>query len=256
VSPSESGRLRLLLLGGTGEARELAGRLAGDPRFAVVTSLAGRTETPALPPGAVRIGGFGGEDGFARYLEGERIDAVLDATHPFARRISQTAYRVCLRLNRPYLRLERPAWQPEAGDHWLEVPDLDSGLKLACRTAATLFASIGRPQWPHLLAYRHCRFIVRTIDPIVPPAAHILPVAGRPPYTVAGDRDLLLRFHVEALLVRNAGGAGAKPKLIAARSLGLPVVMIRRPPLAVAPVVADLDAAQLWLEGLLRGRSR
>lgn len=256
MSPSESGRFRLLLLGGTGEARELASRLADDLRLQVVSSLAGRTATPALPPGAVRIGGFGGEDGFARYLAEERIDAVLDATHPFARRITETAYRVCLRLKRPYLRLERPAWQPEAGDCWLEVPDLASGLKLACGTAATLFVSIGQREWPHLLAYRHCRFIVRTIDPVAPPAAHILPVFGRPPYTVAGDRELLQRFAVTCLLVRNAGGAGARPKLIAARSLGLPVVMIQRPPLSVAPVVPDLASAQLWLEDLLRGRSR
>ncbi len=256
MSRNEPRPLRLLLLGGTGEARELAERLSEDSRVEVVTSLAGRTRAPALPPGPVRIGGFGGEEGLARFLREGRIGAVLDATHPFARRITRTAHGVCARLGLPYLRLERPPWQPVDGDLWTVVPDLEAGLAAACREGATVFVNIGRADWPRLLARRQCRFVIRTVEPCHPPAPHVAVVAGRPPYTVEGDRQLLLRFRVDRLLVRNAGGAGAYPKLVAARELGLPVVMIERPVLDVAPSVPDVGAAQLWLDGLLRGLSR
>lgn len=256
MSRNEPRPFRLLLLGGTGEARQLAERLARDPRLVVVTSLAGRTRAPVLPAGPVRVGGFGGEEGLAGFLREERIDAVLDATHPFARRITRTAHDVCARLGLPYLRLERPPWQPVDGDLWTVVPDLEAGLAAACREGSTVFANIGRADWPRLRACRQCRFVIRTVEPCDPPAPHVVVIAGRPPYTVEGDRELLLRFGVDRLLLRNAGGAGAYPKLVAARELGLPVVMIERPVLDVAPSVPDVDAAQLWLEGLLRGLSR
>lgn len=256
MSQSDPHALPVLILGGTGEARGLAERLAEDPRFAVVTSLAGRTRAPALPPGRVRIGGFGGEAGLAQFLRDQAIAAVLDATHPFARRITRTAHRVCAALGLPYLRLERPPWQPAQGDRWIVVPDLAAGLAAACRAGATIFVSIGRAEWPQLLRWRQCRFVIRTVEPWPAPAEHIHVVALRPPYTAEGDRELLLRFAVDGLLLRNAGGDGAYPKLVAARELGLWVVMLERPPLDVAPVVGDVDAAQRWLEELLRGRSR
>lgn len=256
MSRPEASALRLLLLGGTGEARELAERLAGDARLGVITSLAGRTRAPALPPGTVRIGGFGGEAGFERFLRGQAIGAVLDATHPFARRITRTAHRVCRRLGVPYLRLERPPWRPVDGDRWTLVPDLDAGLARACTGGACIFVNIGRAEWPRLVACRECRFVVRTVEPCPSPAEHLVIVAGRPPYTVAGDRELLRRFRVGRLLVRNAGGTGAYPKLVAARQLGLEVVMIERPPLGLADAVEDVEAAQRWLEEVLRGRSR
>ncbi|GBD44351.1 Precorrin-6A reductase [bacterium HR40] len=246
----------MLLLAGTGEARELARDLAGDPRIAVVSSLAGRTRTPDLPPGEVRVGGFGGESGLARYLGETGVGAVVDATHPFARTMSVTAYRVCTRLGIPYLRFERPAWTPEPGDRWIEVPDLSAGLERACREGGCIFASIGRSAWPLLATFERCRFVVRTIEPVDPPAPRVHVVTARPPYTVEGDRALFEELGVERLLVRNVGGSGAWSKLAAARALGLEVVMIARPPLAVGPVVETPVQLRSWLEDLLAGRSR
>ncbi len=243
----------VLILGGTWESRILAERLhrAG---VDVLTSLAGRTRMPTLPPGRVRVGGFGGAEGFARVLAAEAVAFVLDATHPFAVRMTATAHRVCRELGVPYLRLDRPPWTAEPGDRWIEVADLDAALARIAAVGRRPFVNVGRAEIPRLGEVPACRFLLRTVEPPprVPPNVDVL--VGRPPYSVARDRETLRRFGVDSLLVRNAGGPGAHPKIRAARELGLPVVMIRRPPVTVAPVVAGVEEALAYLRSFL-GRS-
>ncbi len=246
--------LRLLILGGTREARELAGHLAGDPRIAVVTSLAGRTRTPHVPPGELRVGGFGGSEGLAAWLRRERVGFLVDATHPFARRISVHALEACRRLGLPSLRLERPCWRPGPGDRWTEVADLGAALAVLPRFGRRVFASLGRGALPRLAGCSGCRFLLRTVEPLSPLPANVEAVAARPPYTVAGDRALLLRFAAEVLLVRNSGGEGGVSKLLAARELDLPVVMIARPPPLPGRRVASVAEAVAAVTAYLRGR--
>ncbi len=249
-------RFRILLLGGTVEARRLAGRLAAMPEIRVITSLAGRTRTPMLPAGECRIGGFGGVDGLCAWLRAAGIDLVLDATHPFARRISAHALAACRRLGLPCLRLERPPWQPAAGDRWREVPDLDRALDLFPASGRRVFAAVGRDRIPRLAERPECSFLLRAITPPAALPANVEVVTGRPPYTVAGDRSLLARFGIDSLLVRNSGGAGAYPKLRAARELGLPVVMIARPPPLPGDRVTTVEAAVEAVRTYSRGRRR
>ncbi len=248
--------LRLLILGGTGEARELAERLAAIETVEVTVSLAGRTRTPYRPPGKLRIGGFGGVEGLTGWLRAAAVDFVVDATHPFARRISHHAREASRRLGLPHLRLERPPWQAEEGDRWLEVPDFDAALAVLPRFGRRVFANVGRDRLPRLEACRECRFLLRVMEPFADPPADVDVVTGRPPYTVAGDRALFERFGIEALLVRNSGGAGARPKLLAARELDLPVVMIARPPPSPGPRVEEVEEAVAAVLAYLRGRNR
>ncbi len=244
----------VLILGGTFEARLLAERLHGDG-VDVLTSLAGRTRMPRLPPGRVRIGGFGGAEGFARLLAVEGVAFVLDATHPFAIRMTTTAHAVCRAHGLPYLRLDRPPWRPVAGDRWVEVADLDEALARIPALARRPFVNIGRAEIPRLGAVPACRFLLRTVEPPAAVPDNVDVLFGRPPYSVARDLEVLQRFGVDGLLVRNAGGPGAYPKIEAARRLGLPVVMIRRPHITVAPRVADVEAAYSAVRDFL-GRSR
>ncbi len=254
--PRAGEALRLLLLGGTREAREIATALAGEAGITVVTSLAGRTRTPLRPPGALRVGGFGGIDGLVAWLREAEIDFVLDATHPFARRISAHVREACRRLRLPHLRLERPPWRAEEGDRWLEMPDLDAALTVLPRFGRRVFVNLGRQEVARLATCPECRFLLRVVEPLPELPGNVEMVAGRPPYTVAGDRALLARCGIQALLVRNSGGQGAYPKLVAARQLGLPVVMIARP----APLAGDhLVSAEAAIAAVLahsRGRSR
>ncbi len=254
--PRAGEALRLLLLGGTREAREIASELAGETGIMVVTSLAGRTRDPLRPPGALRVGGFGGTDGLVAWLRKEEIDFVLDATHPFARRISAHAREACLRLGLPCLRLERPPWQAEKGDRWREVPDLEAALPVLPQFGRRVFVNIGRDEIPRLGGCPECRFLLRVVEPVSDLPGNVEAVTGRPPYTVAGDRALFERSGIEALLVRNSGGEGAYPKLVAARELGLPVVMIARPPPLAGEHVTSVEAAIAAVLAYSRGRSR
>ncbi len=249
--------MRVLLLGGTAEARLLAERLQGCAGLEPVSSLAGRTRTPRLPPGEVRIGGFGGIEGLRAFLRTGGFRAVVDATHPFAGRITLHAMKATAALGLPYLRLERPPWKPGPGDRWISAPDLDTALDLLPGRPCRIFVNLARRELPKLADLRHHRWILRTVDPvhgILP--AHVLPVHGRPPYTAAGDRVLLQRLRIDWLLVRNSGGEGAYPKLVAARELGLPVVMVERPCPFAHPAVATVEEAYRWLLRLRAGRSR
>lgn len=249
--------MRVLILGGTGEARALAAELAGTESGAgieFVSSLAGRVSNPALPVGVVRIGGFGGVDGLVAYLSAEGVDAVIDATHPFAATITGHAVAATGRLGVPLLVLRRPGWTAGAGDRWQRVPDIGAAAEaLATVGAGTAFLTTGRRDLS-VFADRFAaepvrRFLVRTVDPPagpVPPNLRLL--LDRGPYTVAGERALMIEHQVGVLVTKDSGGPMTAAKLTAARELGLPVIVVDRPPVPDGPPVADSVAeAVRWL---------
>jgi precorrin-6A/cobalt-precorrin-6A reductase len=238
--------MRVLLLGGTGEARELAEWLL--PSGAeVISSLAGRVTDPRLPAGRVRIGGFGGAEGLADWLRAERIDVVVDATHPFAERITAHAVTAAAACGLPLLLVRRPAWAPQAGDVWRQVPSLDHAASLV--GDRRVFLTIGR-QGLSRFANVAAWFLIRCVDPPAPP----LPsrseiVLSRGPFTVAGETELMRDHRIDVLVTKNSGGPAASAKLQAARELGIPVLMIDRPPAPTGlPVVSTVDAALEWLD--------
>jgi precorrin-6A/cobalt-precorrin-6A reductase len=219
---------RVLILGGTRDARALASALIA-AGLSPVTSLAGVTEHPALPPGEVRRGGFGGADGLKAYLKQGSIAAVVDATHPFAARIAAQAYLVCQALAVPLLRLERPPWQPGEGDRWMAASSVAEAVTMLPDGARAL-VTIGRKEIGAFLARTDIAGVARMIEP---PAAPIPPqwtlVLERPPFTVESERQLITGHTITHLVSKNAGGDDTAAKIEAARMLGLPVIMIARP---------------------------
>jgi precorrin-6A/cobalt-precorrin-6A reductase len=253
VAPSP---LRLLVLGGTGEASAIAGRLAGEPGVALVTSLAGRTARPSLPAGAVRVGGFAGPDGLAEYLTVQRVDAVLDATHPFAARMTVTAADVCARLGLPLLALRRPAWVPAPGDRWVEVDSLTEAAAAVGRLGRRAFLALGRQGLAPFAPMDGTWFLIRCIDPPVDPLpAGRLVVLDRGPFSLDAELDLLRGHGVDVVVSKNSGGDAAYAKIAAARALDIPVVMVKRPPPPPGPFVSTVGAAIAWVRHLLDGGS-
>jgi precorrin-6A/cobalt-precorrin-6A reductase len=196
-----------------------------------------------------RIGGFGGEAGFLRVLAEERIGAVVDATHPFAAAITARTAALCARNGMPFLRLERPGWRERPGDRWTRVDDMAAAARAAAGVAAVFLAT--GPRSVAAFAGFAGAVWCRVIDP--PDAAFPLPrggwVVGRPPFTVAEEVALFRRLGIGALVARDSGAAGAEAKLAAARALGLPVILLRRPP-PVAPRVATVQDAVAWVGAL------
>jgi len=227
-------RRRVLILGGTGEARQLAERLARRDELTVISSLAGRTARPLRPPGRLRIGGFGGAAGLADYLRSEAIDLVVDATHPHARTISENAATACAQAGVSLRRVERLPWRREAGDDWIAARDYAEAATLIPDGCRRVLLTIGRQNLAPFAARAELRYIVRVIDP--PEAPLPLPryelVTGRGPFSEEGERTLMMAHDVDCLVTKNSGGAATAAKLAAARSLGLPVVMIAPPPAA------------------------
>jgi len=236
--------VRLLILGGTGEAALLARHLADRPNLDIISSLAGRVADPVLPPGNVRVGGFGGIDGLATYLAEERIDAVVDATHPFAARMSAHAALACGRMNLPLLGFVRPAWIPEPTDRWLPVPDMAAAAAL-CR--GRVFLTVGRQELAPF-ADRDAWFLIRSIDPPegALPAHHEL-MLKRGPFGLADEIGLLRAHRIDMIVSKNSGGPATYAKIEAARSLGLPVVMVERPARPITDQADTLGAVEAWL---------
>jgi precorrin-6A/cobalt-precorrin-6A reductase len=244
----------LLILGGTGEAAALAAAALarfGD-RLRVTTALAGRTTHPGPIPGAVRIGGFGGASGLAAYLFEHGIDCMIDATHPFAAVISRAAREAAERAGVPRLVLRRPPWRRHPLDRWIEVGSLDAAATLVGRLGTRAFLAIGAGGLEKFARAEGVHFFVRLIDP--PPRALPLPqheiVLGRGPFALAEERLLLRRHRIDVLVCKASGGAATEAKLIAARELALPVIMVRRPRPEPGPAVETVEAALLWLAGL------
>ncbi len=236
---------RLLLLGGTREAVELAQALADHPGLRVITSLAGRTRNPAPLPGEVRTGGFGGAAGLARYLEGQAIDLLVDATHPFAATMAENAAAACEAVNVPRLKLSRPAWRPAAGDTWIEVASAAAAAAALPGLATRVFLTTGRQELTAFESLSEIWFLVRVIEPPeqpLPLARHEV-VLGRGPFGEADEAALLRARRIDAPVTKNSGGVLTYAKLAAARKLGLPVVMIGRPGLPEGDIVHDVETA-------------
>jgi precorrin-6A/cobalt-precorrin-6A reductase len=244
-----SQRLRVLILGGTADASRLVAAVAKDPRIDAVLSYAGRTENPTPPPISWRVGGFGGIDGLAGYLRTEKIARVIDATHPFAAQMSAHAIAACAIAAVPLLALERLPWQRVPGDHWIDVNDLAAAAEALGSAPRRVFLGIGRQHLEVFAAHPQHVYLVRLVDP--PRAPLPLPgaevIVARGPFDFASDRAMLSGHRIEILVARNAGGDSASAKIDAARDLGLPVVMVRRPVIPAREKVETVAEALRWL---------
>ncbi|MEZ5723044.1 MAG: cobalt-precorrin-6A reductase [Paracoccaceae bacterium] len=241
--------MKLLLLAGTAEARDLAERLAADPRVEALAALAGATRAPSDYAVPVRHGGFGGEAGLEKHCKDNGIECVIDATHPFSRIMPGRAAALCAQLRLPYLRVLRPGWTPGPGDNWTFVAD-EAAAADVITEGARVFLATGRRSLPRFAALARGRHLIaRVIDPPTDPFP--FPIGewrvGRPPFRVADEVQTLRDLAVDVLVAKDAGGP-AEAKLEAARSLGLPVVMLRRPPPPPGDRVASVAAAMDWLE--------
>jgi precorrin-6A/cobalt-precorrin-6A reductase len=254
-----AGPNRLLILGGTAEAAALARaaveRLGG--RLEVTTALAGRTESPGPLPGRVRIGGFGGAAGLATYLAEAGIDLLIDATHPFADQISHHARLASEQTAVPRLVLERPPWRRHPLDRWIEVADGAGAAAAVARVGRRCLVTIGTRELGAFADLPQVHFVVRLIDPPREPLplASYEVVLGRGPFTLAGECALLRQHRIDVLAAKASGGAATEAKLVAAREVGLPVVMLRRPKPEPGPRVGTIEAALAWLEERLAPRS-
>jgi len=239
---------RVLLLGGTTEAAEMARALA-EAGLDAVYSYAGRTEAPVAQPLPVRVGGFGGTDGLAHYLNAEAITHVIDATHPFAAQMSGNAVTACKATRTSLIALERTPWQAGDGDHWTHVPDLDAAVAALGETPRRVFLAIGRQNLATFAKAPQHHYLLRLVDP--PTEALPLPdaqaVIARGPFTVEGDLALLKDHRIDVIVAKNAGGAGAEAKLTAARHLALPTILIDRPKVPTRPIARSVTEVMVWL---------
>lgn len=245
--------MRILILGGTGEARALAAALQ-QRDIPVVSSLAGRVSRPRLPVGEVRQGGFGGVDGMAAYLAQSGIRAVVDATHPFAANISANAVAACAAAGVPLLRFARPGWSALPGaEAWTWVDDHHQAAVAAAGPGERVFLSTGRQTLAHFAGpLSEHSVLVRVVDPItepLPPGWHVLERRG--PYLLADERELLRTFRISTLVTKDSGGDYTRAKLDAAAELGVRVVIVRRPEAAAgAAAVGELELALEWAAAL------
>jgi precorrin-6A/cobalt-precorrin-6A reductase len=241
---------RVVILGGTSEGRQLAEQLAGDARYRVVLSFAGRTRSLQPPRAPYRVGGFGGVPGLIGYLQAERCAALVDATHPFAAQMSRHAALAAAATGTPLLRVECPPWQRVAGDRWIEVPDMAAAVAALGTRPLRVFSSVGRLEVEAFRAAPQHDYLLRAVDEFEHglPRARVLAVRG--PFEPEGERALFLRERIEVLVSKNAGTPATYAKLEAARVLQLPVVMVARPTLPSVPKVPSAEAARSWLLAL------
>lgn len=232
------------MLGGTAEARRLAETLVGGdvPGLRVVTSLAGRVSSPHLPPGEVRIGGFDGVEGLTAWLRDERVDAVVDATHPFAARITASAATATTALGLPFLVLRRPGWQQVDGDDWRWVDSVADAAALLPTVGTRALLTVGRQELAPFVRLSDVWLLARSIEQSNVPIDAIL---ARGPFSVDSELALLRDHRIDVLVTKDSGGDDAK--LVAARRLDIPVVIVRRPPSPAVTVVSTVDQAANWV---------
>jgi precorrin-6A/cobalt-precorrin-6A reductase len=236
----------ILILGGTTEARELAAALC-DRGVAVTSSLAGRVSRPRLPAGRVRSGGFGGPDGLLRWLQQQGVAAVVDATHPFAERISASAAAACPRAGVPLLRLERPGWSERPGDRWQWVEELDAAATALPLLGERVLLTTGRQGLAAFAGVEGCWFLIRCVEqpePPLPPRHRL--VFDRGPYKLDGELALIDEHRIEVVVTKDSGGVHTGAKLDAARLRGLPVIVVRRPPRPAGAAVVSVAEALAW----------
>lgn len=256
--------LRVLILGGTGNAAELTARINNITGIEAIASLAGRTREPVAPVGNVRVGGFGGVMGLVEYLQHQKIDVLIDATHPFANHISWNAAAAATQVGIPRLLVNRPPWEKQPGDIWIEVKNNTEAAAVlenqALKNQALehqlfkhqikrVFLTIGRQE---ISAFSHLQkmwFLMRMIDPpvadvVIPPGLMLL---DRGPFTLEDEREILTKYNIDTIVSKNSGGNATYPKIIAAREMGIKVVMVKRPPVPPGEQVADVESAVKWL---------
>jgi precorrin-6A/cobalt-precorrin-6A reductase len=241
--------MRVLILGGTGDAAELAARVATIQGVEAITSLAGRTSEPSLPLGDLRIGGFGGVAGLANYLHQMKIDLLIDATHPFASQISFNAAAAATQVGVSRLMLIRPTWEKFSDDRWIEVDSVAAAAAVLQKESQRVFLTIGRQE---LAAFAHLKeiwFLMRMIEPpdhdaLVPPG---IILCDRGPFSLNNEREILIHHKIDTIVSKNSGGDATYAKILAARELGMQVVMVSRPATPIGEQVTDIDAALAWL---------
>ena len=242
--------MRILILGGTTEARQLAGRLAARAGLDVTLSLAGRTAEPAAQPVPVRIGGFGGAEGLAGYLRARKIDALVDATHPYAAVISANAAAAAAQAGVALVALRRPAWTPVPGDQWMEIDRMADAVRALGATSRRVFLALGRKEIIPFEAAPHHHYLVRSVDPVVPPldVPAAVYVTARGPFPEAAERALLEQHAIDIVVAKNSGGSATYGKIAAARALSLPVILLRRPAPPEVAAVETVEEAVDWLD--------
>ncbi len=242
--------MRLLILGGTTEASALAAALAGRADVAAVLSLAGRTGDPAPSPIPRRIGGFGGAAGLRDYLKAERIDAVVDATHPFAARMSRHATEACKATGVARLVFTRAPWARESGDRWIEVGTMVAAAQALGSEPRRVFLTQGRSQLAAFASAPQHRYLVRAIEP--PADIGALPlhrlILSRGPFRLADEEALMRAENIDIVVAKNSGGEATYAKIEAARILGIPIVMIQRPAGPPATQTTRLEEVLAWIE--------
>lgn len=232
----------------------LADRLAADTNYLACMSFAGRTADLRLPPIPHRVGGFGGAAGLTQFLRDKSIAALVDATHPFAARMSANAAMACAEAHVPLIVYTRSAWRRAPGDDWIEVDGFEEAARALGETPRTVFLAVGRQE---LGAFRDGvphRYIVRSIDA---PDQHSLPqgarlILARGPFALSDEVALLRETGAEIVVAKNSGGDATYGKIAAARQLGIPVVLISRPRPAFEGELHDAEAVHMWLEALRR----
>jgi precorrin-6A/cobalt-precorrin-6A reductase len=244
---------RILILGGTSEARQLAGLLAARGDLDVTLSLAGRTERPAQQPVPVRTGGFGGAAGLAAYLAGHDIGVLVDATHPYAARISANAAAAARTARVPIVALRRPAWQRRPGDRWIMVDNAAEAVTVLGEEPRRVFLALGRQEVAAFETAPQHHYLIRSVDRIEPPLE--LPMAdymvARGPFREAGELQLLRAHGIDRIVCKNSGGAATYAKLAAAHRLGIPVIMLKRPALPDVPAASDVQGLVRMLDHLI-----
>jgi precorrin-6A/cobalt-precorrin-6A reductase len=231
---------KILILGGTTEARQLAGKLA--QRAEITLSLAGRTESPVAQGVPTRSGGFGGAEGLANYLREQETDLLIDATHPYAANISRNAAEAANLANVPIFALRRPAWEPVEGDRWTLVGDAAEAVQALGAAPRKIFLALGRQEIAEFASAPQHSYVIRSVDPVEPPlgvpdATYIL---ARGPFAEAGEMELLTTHRIDAIVAKNSGGSATYGKIAAARKLGIEVILFRRPDLPNVPSAASL----------------
>jgi precorrin-6A/cobalt-precorrin-6A reductase len=245
--------MRILILGGTAEARALAEALAQRSEFAVTVSLAGRTAEPLPQAAPVRSGGFGGAAGLARYLSDEQIDVLIDATHPYAAAISANAARAADSVGVRLVALRRPPWTKVDGDTWIEVEGVEEAVRALGQAPKRVFLALGRNELQPFAAAPQHSYVIRSVDPIDPPLAvpDATYIEARGPFSESEDRALLARHNIEMIVAKNSGGKSTYGKIEAARALRLPVIMLKRPALPETASVATVDEVMASLDHAL-----
>jgi precorrin-6A/cobalt-precorrin-6A reductase len=247
-------RKHILILGGTTEAREFGQQLAARTDVAPTLSLAGRTAAPLAQAVPVRRGGFGGTAGLAQYLCDNAIEALIDATHPYAPTISAHALHAAAQTKTPMLVLCRPPWRAVAGDRWTEVLDAREAAQTLGIEPRNVFLAVGRQEIEHFGSAPQHHYLIRSVDPVDPPLAvpHARYILARGPFEEEQERALLRAHAIDVVVAKNSGGAATYGKVAAARALGIPVLLLRRPPELPVQRVASVGEALAWLDHVLK----